>query len=121
MAVEDDDLSALFAEARTAERPGEALTARVLADAAAVRAATGARIPRRRSRDSGFLDAVGGWPGLSGLAAAGVAGLAIGVFAMDALDLALGWQISGYLGADTAGFYPGIETLVSLSGEGGAL
>jgi hypothetical protein len=63
----------------------DALMARVLADADAVQAAAAAQertVPVTRSRGSAFVRLVsvfGGWPGLAGLATAGVAGVWIGV------------------------------------------
>lgn len=74
-----DDLDTLFATARTQlATPGDDLVARVLADAAAQQQAP--TIPRRhRSRGAGWLqDLLGGWPALTGVIAAGLAGLWIG-------------------------------------------
>lgn len=77
----DDMLEALFAEARGASvAPDDALTARVLADAARVQAAGWARpeVPQPGLWQR-FLDMIGGWPALGGLATATVAGFWIGV------------------------------------------
>ncbi len=76
----DDMLDDLFATARAAApAPSDDLMARVLADAAAVQpqpATTTAAVPGLWSR---MLDAIGGWPAVSGLAAATVAGIWVGV------------------------------------------
>ena len=67
----DDGLEAFFAAARSRDdRPSGALLARVLSDAEAAR-------PRRGGL-AGVLRAIGGWPSAAGLAAASVAGIAIG-------------------------------------------
>lgn len=78
---DDGALMTLFAEAReTGAVPSDDLMARILADAAAVDAA---RHPAPETPGTGFwaglVAAVGGWPGLGGLAAATVAGLWIGI------------------------------------------
>ena len=84
MATDRDDerLEALFQGARGAERPSEALVARVLADAATVQAASrggSARSPGALRGGGGWLSgivgALGGWPGVSGVTLAGVTGL----------------------------------------------
>ena len=77
----DDMLDDLFAQAREADvKPSDALMARVLADADDVQ---GAMQPEQTVATSGLwariLDALGGWPAVSGLAAATVAGVWIGV------------------------------------------
>lgn len=81
------DLDALFAEARgQAADPSPELMARVMADAIAMQPAPmRAAPPRRTSRLRQFLNAVGGWPAVAGLATAGVAGLWIGVNPPDAV------------------------------------
>ncbi len=75
------DLDALFAEARgQSADPSPDLMARVLQDALAAQPVTAAVVsPPRTSRLRQFLNAVGGWPAVAGLATAGVAGLWIGV------------------------------------------
>jgi hypothetical protein len=75
----DKMLDDLFAEARgVASEPSDALTARVLADAAEARAPSPISVPQPNLW-SRFMDAIGGWPAVSGLAAATVAGIWIGV------------------------------------------
>jgi hypothetical protein len=77
----DDMLDDLFAQARGQDvQPSDALMARILADADDVQAAMR---PKQAAAPSGLwtqmLDALGGWPAVSGLAAATVAGVWIGV------------------------------------------
>ena len=83
----DDMLDDLFATARqAAPAPSADLMARVLADAAAVQpqpATTTAAVPGLWSR---MLDAIGGWPAVSGLAAATVAGIWVGVAPPSAVE-----------------------------------
>lgn len=76
----DDMVDDLLAQARgVAPAPSDALVARVLGDAAAVRAEVAATAPAARpSLWTRAMDAIGGWPSLSGLAAATVAGVWIG-------------------------------------------
>jgi hypothetical protein len=82
--VDDTELLALFAAARTAPpEPSDALRARVLADAN--RVVSEQRAAGRRpvaDRPAGWLSGIwtvlGGWQGGAGLAAATIAGLAIG-------------------------------------------
>jgi hypothetical protein len=98
---EDDRLEALFSEAREAVRPGDDLVARVLADAAAVQAAGKPLQPLPAARGggwSGLVSALGGWPALSGVTAAGLVGLALGFWAPEAIDSLSGgqlWLLSG--------------------------
>lgn len=76
---DQDTLDAAFAAARRPDpAPSEALMARVLADAEAAQSRPATREPRP-TRWSGFFDLLGGWPAVSGLAAAGVAGLWLGL------------------------------------------
>lgn len=75
-------LDALFEAARSeAPRPGDGLMARVLADAAEWQPAPGASSPAAPRESRGWrslLPALGGWQGVSGLAAAALAGVWIG-------------------------------------------
>jgi hypothetical protein len=115
---DDDRLEAALAAARGAERPGDDLVARVLADAAAVQARAGAPPPARPARGGplrGMLGALGGWPGLSGVAAAGVAGLLIGFWAPDLVDRWAGGQLSLLSGA--GGTVPEIGVLWAEAGD----
>lgn len=93
---DDDALEALFAEARE-EVPSQALQARVMADAEAVqqslRAVHAGPTP---APSEGWLTRIvgeligglGGWSAVSGITAAGVVGLGIGLYAPDMVS---GW------------------------------
>lgn len=84
--IDGFDLDDLFAEARAQEAtPSADFMQRVLDDALAVQPAPMAPVSRRTSRLRQFLNAVGGWPAMAGLATAGVAGLWIGVNPPDTL------------------------------------
>lgn len=104
---EERALDALFDVARSdVPEPSPDLLARVLSDAEAVQAGrlaeTGKTPPRRRAVP-GFwkmlIAAIGGWPSLGGVAAAGIAGLWIGLNPPSAIQD----QISQAL-AETSGF-----------------
>lgn len=108
MIIEDDDraLDAMFAAARDAE-PGAGLVARVLADAAAVQRADAAMpVPDPAAtrapvgRLAGLLGVLGGWSAVSGITAAGIFGLAVGLYAPDEVDF---WLGGGTLGLGSAG------------------
>jgi hypothetical protein len=71
----DLDLDALFADARAEAVPTDALIDRIVADAAVVNAPVVVPGPGLWER---MLDAVGGWPSISGLATAAIAGVYIG-------------------------------------------
>lgn len=102
---QDDLLEQAFAAARAeAPRPDAALMARVLDDAARVQAE---RAPAERGGGAGagrrlgdLLRAIGGWPALAGLAAAGLAGVWIGIdppsLLSGAVQAALGGDAGGY-------------------------
>lgn len=83
----DDALDDLFAAARGAEdwEMSEALTARIMADAAAEMPRPAAA-PVRRGPWAALVAALGGWPAVSGLAAATVAGVWLGAAPPPALD-----------------------------------
>ena len=77
----DDMIDDLFAQARGADvQPSDALMARVLADADHAQAVMQ---PKQAAIANGLwaraMDVLGGWPAVSGLAAATVAGIWIGV------------------------------------------
>ncbi|BDW84556.1 MULTISPECIES: hypothetical protein [Roseicyclus] len=104
---DDDALDALFDAARQAAAPPDALVARVLADADRVQAETRAQSapatpPVRRSGPFGrWIAALGGWPAVSGVTLAGVAGLVLGFAAPDVVDSWSGgqiWTLSGGAG-----------------------
>lgn len=95
-----DMLDDLFAAARTDSRatPSPDLLTRVLSEAEGLQVADPARVevPQRRSLWAALVAAVGGWPALSGVAMAGVAGVWIGVAAGTTLmEDTLGLDIYG--------------------------
>ncbi|MDJ1007923.1 MAG: dihydroorotate dehydrogenase [Paracoccaceae bacterium] len=102
----DDGLEAFFDDARAHKaRPDSALKARLLEDALAHQPAPAAVAPARRGRLGSAIALLGGWPALTGLATATVAGVWIGVAQPTAVgDLAFG-TLSG--GEDYSGFMPG--------------
>ncbi|WP_375255807.1 hypothetical protein [Yoonia sp.] len=77
----EEMLDAVFAQARGADTtPGDDVTARILADAATVQSGFGASAaPEKTGLWARMLDALGGWPAVSGLTAATVAGIWVGV------------------------------------------
>lgn len=85
---EDDALGALFAQAK-GDMPGPDLMARVMADAAAVQAQAttmhAVSAPPLVSWLGGLLGALGGWSAVSGITAAGVMGLAVGLYSPEAV------------------------------------
>lgn len=85
---ENDLLDDLFKEARV-DNPGPSddLMARVLADAAALQPVPTAPRIEAPSLWARALGSIGGWPALSGVAAAGIAGLWIGLAPPDAFDV----------------------------------
>ncbi len=81
MTTDDKILEAAFAQARVPDAmPSEALMDRIMMDADSVLADAMPVLERpRQGLGAMLLDAIGGWPSFSGLAAATVAGLWIGV------------------------------------------
>ena len=79
--LSDQELDGLLASA-AADRPvlSDALTNRVLADADSILASQYHRTPYppRRARFASIFRAIGGWPGVGGLATATVAGVWMG-------------------------------------------
>ncbi|PJI85030.1 hypothetical protein BC777_3026 [Yoonia maricola] len=77
----DDMLDDLFAMARGEKPvPGDDLVARVLADADAIQpGVVTAATTSQKGLWPRLLEAVGGWPAISGLAAATVAGIWVGI------------------------------------------
>jgi len=92
--LDDATLEALFTQARdAAPLPSDRLIARVLADARSVqdeieagRAAAARAAPVQAAARPGWLAALGGWGGMAGLTAAGLAGLTIGLFPPEGLS-----------------------------------
>ena len=81
MTTDDKMLKAAFAQARTPDMmPSEAVLDRIMMDADSVLAEAAPVVSRpKQGFGALILDAIGGWPSFSGLAAATVAGLWIGV------------------------------------------
>ncbi|KQI72409.1 hypothetical protein AN191_08180 [Loktanella sp. 5RATIMAR09] len=76
----DDMLDDLLAQARGASPlPSDALMARVIADADAAQPRASAMPVARPGVIARMLDTIGGWPAVSGLAMATVAGIWVGV------------------------------------------
>lgn len=76
----DDMLDDLFAQARSVNPvPSDALLTRVIADADAAQPRRAAVSVARPGILARILEAIGGWPAASGLAAATVAGIWVGV------------------------------------------
>lgn len=100
--IEDDGLEAFFAAARAeAPRPSAALMGGILADAEA------ARGPWWRRAALGL----GGWPALTGLAAATVAGVWIGAAVPDQVGtLTSGYLVDTY---DFSGFSPELGAILA--------
>ncbi len=88
MTISDDELDDIFDAARGAgdDMPvSDALMARIIADAAAEMPRPVAMAPKR-SLGTALFAALGGWTAISGLAAATVAGVWLGVSPPAALD-----------------------------------
>lgn len=102
---ESEALEGFFEAARAhGTAPGAAFLERVHADALAAQPRPRPLAPAPRAR-GGWLAALGGWPALTGLATATVAGLWIGVADPATVgDLAFGGLDSGY---DFSGFMGG--------------
>ncbi len=117
------ELEAAFDAARSSRpEPSSDLMARVLADAQSVqaqkRAAPAAPAPRGYLRQ--LLEALGGWPAVAGLSAAGVAGVWLGLGPMAGVSD----TVANYLGVSVPPVYsvdvmPGAE--LGLAWEEGAL
>lgn len=104
-----DDLDALFAELRNHPAPemSETLSARILGDADRLQPTAPPVTPvAKQGWLAGMVSALGGWPSMGGLAAAGVAGLWIGMAPPAALsDLSaqvIGEDLSVTLYSDAA-------------------
>ena len=118
-------LEAAFEAARAARpEPSADLMARVLADAEASQAGftatPGARARPRYGYLRQFFEALGGWPAMAGLTAAGIAGVWLGV----SPDVGLSDALASFLGAGdmvsyTVDVMPGAE--LGLAWDEGAL
>jgi len=115
----DQDLDDLFAEARAADGPSDALFARVLADAQNVQSQTQIAREGALSRLSNLIDRLfGGWSVVSGAAMAGVAGLLLGV-GLSTLnpDMTLGLQEASGWASTSASDFGDPWALADLGGE----
>jgi hypothetical protein len=78
--ITDTQLEALFAETRQEQAaPSDDLMSRILADAVSAQSPIVSAPPKTETFWSVFSAMIGGWPAASGLAAATVAGIWIGV------------------------------------------
>lgn len=118
--LSETELEALFADAVSdAARPSDALVQRVLADADAVAEARAVAQPTASLATGAgpgllarLLSGLGGWPGLAGLATAGVAGLAIGIAAPGPVSALSGGLVASELADD----YHMVDLLPGLTG-----
>lgn len=87
MQSDQENLDTLFAELRHEEAsPPEALFSRVLADASALQPTPVIAPVQHQNVLQKIADAIGGWPAISGVAAAGVAGLWVGLAPPASID-----------------------------------
>jgi hypothetical protein len=113
VAMMDDDLDELFAQARVRDaQPSAALMARILADAAATQPRAPVRPVRPRFRLSALIAALGGAGALAGLATATVAGVWIGLAPPAAIDdfAATLWSVGE---GDSLDLIPDLEGMIS--------
>ena len=105
MATEQNDPLEDFFEAARNDAPqlGDAVQARILADADAV-LATGQAPVKRRSRLLVLWDGLGGWPAMAGLVTATVAGVWIGISPPEMVETLINMQTVDYL--------PGFDALL---------
>ncbi len=94
--LDDAELDGLFEAARDiAPLPPVSLVERILADAEAERFVPVASVPPRRGF-SAILRGIGGWPAATGLAAAAITGVMIGIVTPDTVgDLTGGYLATG--------------------------
>ncbi len=123
-AKHETTLDAAFAAARAQKpQPSSDVMARVLADAELVQselACLPVRPQQRRGYLRQFLEALGGWPAMAGLATAGIAGVWLGINP----QIGVSDAVAEFLGAgDTVGYavdvMPGAE--LGLAWQEGAL
>lgn len=106
-------LAALFAQARTVgPEPSDGLMARVIADAEAVQALRRKPVAARPGPFASALAALGGWGAVSGLVAATLTGVWIGIAGVGGLGSAL----TGASGAETVTLFPDETEFFALSG-----
>lgn len=119
--MNDTELEHFFHAAQAAApQPSEALMARILRDAEAQQPKAQPAAPHRARGGwlSGVLRGLGGWPALTGLATATVAGVWIGYAAPSAVStLASDIWPSDTTGYDVVDLIPSMDTFLA---EGGA-
>ena len=119
-----DMLEDVFAAARRAPpEPGADLLARIEADALRLQAGAAGPSPRRLTALAGWraalAEAVGGWPALTGLAAAALAGVWIGISAPAGLA-GLAGMAQAMLGTPDAAYLIDLDPAVTFEiAEGG--
>lgn len=95
--TDNSDLDALLRDARDM-RAGDDLTARVMHDAQAVQEQLKRQplvaTPPRKSWWPKAVEAMGGWSAVSGITAAGVMGLAVGLYSPDTVSAWLEGDVS---------------------------
>lgn len=111
---DDANLDLFFQAARDVQSPGDDLTARVLADAALVQAGLAASVAAAASADAArpaWLEALGGWFAVSGLAAACAMGVMMGVVLPTALEAGLDGGLGVLLGDEASVGFAGFEAV----------
>lgn len=109
----ETDLEALFQAARSPSTPNADLVARVLADAEAVQTgfAQPAVTPSAPAAVESLWDTLGGWLGLSGLAAACAMGLVVGVILPGQFDSSASDSLAALLSGEDAVAFVGFEAV----------
>ena len=125
MGIEREDMDALDAVLQGAarEQPDPALMERVVLDAQRVQAGfargRAQQTNGRQAKGGGWfgaiVEALGGWPTLSGVSAAGVMGLAIGFWAPDMIDAFSAGTLDLWTGAP--GWAPDLAELALEAGD----
>lgn len=105
----DPDLEVFFEAARAEPVPSDDLVARVLADAARLQADQTVIVPAPAR--PGWLEAIGGWLTVSGLAGACAAGLALGIVLPTALGAGFETSFGVLLGADAGYGFTGFDAV----------
>lgn len=115
---DDALLEALFAEAAGDGKPevSSDLLARVMADAEAMQPAAMALAarPARQGLLSQFMQAIGGWPSLAGLATATVAGIWVGFSAYGTI---LPTSVADLIEGDSQSYLAYVDASYAFAGE----